>query len=489
MFRKIYTLLIVALALGFTSCESYFGDVNVNPNSPIDASVDVMLTSVAVEVADVYGGDFARYSSILTQHCEGVARQWSSANNYTGYVPSNFNTAWINTYANIFNEAVLLRNKAAASGSNHYEGIANVLIAFHLMNATDVWGDIPYTQALNGLDNTSPTFDSQESLYAEAFSLLDAAIAKFGQAAGPQVPGSDDVINGGDITAWTQAAHAIKARGYLHLGLVDGANYTKALTSAASAFADASTELTLQYTSAQQGQWYRFNDGRTGDIEFHPTYRGIMSGMGDTRLSVLDLTYNTSHPYFVAAYNQPMITYREMKFLEAECLMQTGGSDAAIHAAWTAGVTAAFEHFGLGADAAAFLTANDPGVGNITMNDIMVQKNIALFGTMEPYNDWRRTDLPALTPNDGVAVPVRFPYADSEILFNNNAALIPVTTKVWWDRESKIIVHLFKKWTILLRVVHFVFFNKKIIKTRQQYETIHCIIFLTLFFFVRILLR
>jgi hypothetical protein len=393
MFRKIYSLLIVALALGFTSCENYFGDVNVNPNSPIDASVDVILTAVEVEVADIYGDDFSRYSSILTQQCEGVARQWSSANNYTGYVPSNFNTAWVNTYANIFNEAFILKNKAAEAGSNHYEGIANTLIAFHLMNATDVWGDMPYTEALNGLDNTSPTFDSQESLYNEVFALLDAAIAKFGQDAGPQVPGGDDVIYGGDIAAWTAAA---------------------------------------------QGQWYRFNDGRTGDIEFHPTYTAIMAADADTfRHNLLSATYTTAHPYFIAAYNQPMITYREMKFLEAECLMETGGSDADIHAAWIAGVEAAFAHFGLSANFAEWSGNNDPGVGNVTMEDIMVQKSIALFGTMEPYNDWRRTGVPALTPNDNNAIPVRFPIADSEILFNSNAPQFTtstVVTPVWWDQ-------------------------------------------------------
>ena len=436
MFRKIYGILIIALALGLTSCENYFGDINVNPNSPIDASVDVILTSVEVEVADIYGGDFARYSSLLTQHAEGVARQWSSANNYTGYEPANFNTAWINTYANILNEVKILKAKANASGFNHYEGIANTLMAFHLMNATDVWGDMPYTQAFQGVDNLQPTFDSQESIYAEVFSLLTEADALFAGAAGDQTVGGDDVIYGGDMAAWAAASKAIQARGYLHLALVDGGNYSKALTAAGSAFADASTEMTLQYTSAAQGQWYRFMDGRTGDIEFHPTYRAMMTATADThRLNLLDQTFNTTHPYFVAAYNQPMVSYREMKFLEAECLMQTGGSDADIHAAWTAGVTAAFDHFGLGANLAEFMTNNDPGVGNVTMDDIMVQKSIALYGTLEPYTDWRRTDIPSLTPNSGSTIPVRFPYGSDEIAFNPNVPSVSVSDKLWWDKN------------------------------------------------------
>lgn len=436
MFRKIYGILIIALALGLTSCENYFGDINVNPNSPIDASVDVILTSVEVEIADIYGGDFARFSSILTQQAEGVARQWSSINNYTGYEPANFNTAWVNTYANILNEVKILKSKANTAGFNHYEAVANTLMAYHLMNATDVWGDMPYTEAFQGVDNLTPVFDTQESIYAEVFSLLSEAINLFNGDPGAVSPGGDDLIYAGDVASWIAAANGIVARGRLHLALVDGANYTAALTAAGNAFADASGDMNLQYSSSVQGQWYRFMNGRTGDIEFHPTYRAMMTGAADTnRLNLLDNTFNTEHPYFVDAYNQPMITYREIKFIEAECLMQTGGDNADIHTAWSAGVEAAFAHFGLSANYAEFMTNNDPGVGNVTMEHIMTQKSIALFGTMEPYTDWRRTGMPALTPNDGNTIPVRFPYGTDELAFNSNTPVVQVTDKLWWDKN------------------------------------------------------
>jgi hypothetical protein len=436
MFRKIYGILILALALGLTSCENYFGDINENPNSPIDASVDVILTSVEVEVADIYGGDFARYASLLTQHAEGVARQWSSANNYTGYEPANFNTAWVNTYANILQELKVLKSKSNAAGLNHYEGIANTLMAYHLMNATDVWGDMPYTEALKGTDNLQPTFDSQESLYNEIFALLSEANTLFSGGAGLRVVGSDDLIYGGNIASWTAATNAIIARGRLHLGLVDAANYAAALTAAGNAFSSASSDMNLQYTTSAQCQWYRFMDGRTGDIEFHPTYRAIMTANGDAdRLALLDQPFTTSHPYFIAAYLQPMITYREVKFIEAECLMKTGGSAQAIHDAWTAGVSAAFDHFGLSGSYASYMAGRDPGVGNVTMEHIMVEKSIALYGTMEPYTDWRRTNLPALTPNNGISIPVRFPYGSDELAFNPNVPSVEVTDKLWWDKN------------------------------------------------------
>ncbi len=448
MFRKILSLCLVVLALGLTSCENYFGDINENPNRPIDVSVDVILPVVQLEIAQIYGGDFSRFSAIATQQAEGVARQWSSINNYSGYTPAAFNTAWVNTYANIFNEATILKNKAIESELNHYEGVIDILIAYHLMNATDVWGDIPFSNTLQGIDNIGdnfPTFDSQESLYNTIFALLDNAIAKLSGDAGtiPLEPDNDlyyDIPDGGTyddyVAIWVKVAHAIKARGYLHLGLVDNANYGRALASAAQAFTSANEDMTLDYpgggTSA--AGWYIFNRDRTGDIEFHPTYRDIMTNTGDAdRLALLDQTFDPSHPFLVANYNQPLITFRELKFLEAEALMMSGGSDADIHAAWTAGVNAAFTFFGTG-DPTAFLAANDPGVGNITMNDIMVQKAIALYGTLEPYNDWRRTGMPALTPNDGIAIPSRFMYGNDEITFNPNVPTLTRNDKVWWDQ-------------------------------------------------------
>lgn len=432
MLRKILGLFLITLMLGLTSCEDYFGNVNENPNRPTDVSVDVILSAAIVEVADLYGGDFSRPAAILTQHAEGVARQWSSMNNYSGYVPANFNTAWVNTYANVFNELAILKAKATEAGFNHYAAIADILTAFHLMNATDVWNEIPYTQALQGTDNTAAAFDSQESLYNEVFSLLANAGTLLAGAAGDVAPGADDIIYGGDAALWTKAAKAIEARGRLHLALVDNANYAAAAAAAAASFADAGESMTLQYGTGETeaAQWYRFNRDRTGDIEFHPTYYNMMTANNDTmRRNLLDATFNPDHPYLVPNFNQPLVTYREMKFLEAEVLMVNNGSDADIHAAFRAGLEAAFAHFGVGS-----ADDVDPGVGNVTMEHIMVQKSIALFGTLEPYNDWRRTGLPALTPNDGVAVPTRWPYGDSEIIFNPSTPSVTVTDPVWWDR-------------------------------------------------------
>ena len=335
------------------------------------------------------------------------------------------------------NEIKLARATASADGLNHYNGILNVIEAFNLMMATDVWDDMPYSDALNGLESTNPTYDSQASIYDVINQRLDDGIDLLNGPAGPIVPGGDDQFYGGDIASWIKAAHAIKAR-----GLIKFQDYSGAATEAAMSFESASDNLAYQYPDASAaGQWYRFNRDRTGDIEFHPTMRELMTGLNDTvRLAAFDQTFVTSHTYLVANFLQEMITYREMQFIIAEADVR-GGNTQAGHDAYMAGIKASFDRIGLSEDDYNTYIAQpeiDPGVGNLTLEHVMTQKYIAMFLQPENYNDWRRTGIPALSPVAGSAVPVRWHYSSDEYLFNSNSpsetAVNIFTDKVGWNK-------------------------------------------------------
>jgi len=82
--------------------------------------------------------------------------------------------------------------------------------------------------------------------------------------------------------------------------------------------------------------------------------------------------------------------------------------------------------------------AVDPGDGNLTLQHIIMQKYIALYADPEVFSDWRRTGIPQLTPNVGNEVPRRLPYAENEILSNENTpspANVNIFTRVWWDMQ------------------------------------------------------
>ena len=249
--------------------------------------------------------------------------------------------------------------------------------------------------------------------------------------------GSDYVIYKGSLANWQKASNAVLAWAHLHLG-----DYSQALQNAKNSFTSRMDNLAFNYTSGSQAQWWRFNDGRTGDIEFHPFLRSMMTTLNDTlRLKQWDQTFVTSHPYLKADYQQDMISYREIQFIIAECLHRTGGSTAEIETAYLNGIKESFIEAGLTeADYNSYVsqTAINPGGANLDLEDhILTQKYIGLFVQPEVFNDLRRNEFPNITPTSGTQIPVRWNYSADELLFNSNApedgATTLFTPRVDWD--------------------------------------------------------
>jgi len=441
--KSLYNKSILVLCTGFflfTSCESFLGgdDFNVNPNKPLEVTVNAQMPEIGIQVADLYGGAFSRFNCMLTQQVEGVARQWSAFNQYSGLTPVRFNSAWTNTYENILIEANIANATSTENGFNHYKGIFSILEAFTLLNAADVWDDIPYSEALNGADNLSPAFDAQSTIYATAIAKLDEAVTLLDGESGLLTPSGDDVYYGGDAAAWIKAARAIKARTLVKQGDMSGA-----ASLAASSFESASDNLAFQYPDANNaGQWFRFNRDRTGDLEIHPQFEALLNGLNDTaRLKVLNPVFSTAHPYMVAAFDQELVTYREMQFIIAEASVGGGSDDDDDgYAAYLNGIRASFDRIGLTEDDYnTYVDQDDIGVGegNLTMENVMTQKYIAMYLQPEVYSDWRRTGIPSLTPVTGSTIPVRWHYSADEYLFNSSAPnendVDIFNDKVGWD--------------------------------------------------------
>ncbi len=430
---------LFTICITFFGCEDYLGgDLNEDPNNPTMVPVSAQMPAIQIALADVYGGAFSRFNSMLIQQVEGVERQWQAFNQYTGLTPNRFDAAWNNVYENILNELAIGKAGSVEEGLAHFEGVLAVMEAFTLMAATDVWDDMPYSDALKGVESVSPIYDSQADIYANIYSLLDKGISLFDGAPGPIVPGSEDVFYSGDIGLWKKTAFALRAR-----GAMKDKDYSKALAEARQSYVNSSENLAFQYPDINAaGQWYRFNRDRTGDIEFHPTMRGIMQGLNDTvRLSMMDQTFITTHPYLVADFLQELITYREVQFIIAEAdFRTTGGSDEG-YTAYLNGIKASFDRLGLDDSAYDAYVAQPevaPGVGNLTLEQIMTQKYIAMFLQPEAYSDWRRTSIPALDPVSGTTVPVRWDYSSEEYLFNTNApaegSVSIFTDRVGWNK-------------------------------------------------------
>ncbi|MFK7949007.1 MAG: SusD/RagB family nutrient-binding outer membrane lipoprotein [Saprospiraceae bacterium] len=438
---KLYVVMALIAGLSLTSCESYFGDINVDPDNPTAVTPNVLLPQIQVRLAYTIWGDASRYVGIYNQHIDGTGRQFAVIQNY-GITPGDLNTMWgSNFYSSIMMDNRQLLAIAEEGGYGHYVGVSKAIEAYSMMMITDLFGDAPYTEAFQGTEVIQPAFDSQESIYNAIFALITSAKADLAGDDGGFPIGADDLMYGGSADAWTKFLNVLEARGKLHLAKRNGASaYTDALAALAGGFDSAADEARIQFGSGatEAAPWFQYIDQRD-DIDVSPRFVARLQALSDPRESTYGAVLDLPHPIFVAARAVPIISFSEAKFIEAECALQSG-DDATAHQAYLDGIAASFDETGQSADYAAYVaqTDVDPGSGSLTLEQVMTQKHIALFGNYEAFSDWRRTGFPDLTasPNTGNEVPRRLPYAENEILSNENTpspADVTIFSRVWWD--------------------------------------------------------
>ncbi len=464
--HKIIAAFSLSFLLLFSSCEKWIDpDYNINPNSPSDVPLNLLLPSAAAAVAYCYAGDYARFPAIWMQHSSGVDRQAYGFETYQ-QSESDINNLWNTIYGGALKDLAKAREKATALGAIHYIGVINVMTAHVLGMLTDVWDDIPYSQALIGETKLQSPYDTQQQIFTTINTLLDDAIAKFATAAplGVPAPGTvDDLIYRGNITRWAQAARSLKLKYALHKQKRDG-NWTTVGQLITAGGLLASNADNFQFTfgtpSVETGPVYNFETNR-GDIRAGAYIVNLMNANSDPRRPryfsgtsatnfTVPTTYVGSNPGAqltsanwagpaMASRNSPAyyMTFAEVKFIEAEWRFRTSTAGAA--QALRDGINASLSQYGV-ADAA-WVTTNYGAItdANITIQQIILAKYTHLYMQPEAYCDWRRTGIPTLTPAVGNVtagvIPRRFIYPQDERLYNgvNMPKDKSVTMRVWWD--------------------------------------------------------
>ncbi|MFT4071764.1 MAG: SusD/RagB family nutrient-binding outer membrane lipoprotein [Dysgonamonadaceae bacterium] len=448
--RNIYILLI---ALVCSSCSSWIDpSVNVDPNSPSDVGVADLVAPIEVNLGYVVGGDLTRVTSEWTQQIAGLQSQSADVDIYN-ISESDVNNSWsYNLYSPGMINSKILINKSVANASPYYTGIAQVLMAYHLGVTTDLWGDIPYSDALNGATGQSKSkYDTQEAVYDSIFSLLDNAIVNLNAKSSAFVPGDEDIIYKGSLSNWIKTAYALKARYYLHLSKVDATAYTKVKEALANAYTSNDDDFKVVFNSAYSNSnpMYQFQNERvsyigansymlsmltaTSDPRTSAYYSGTVgsaSGEGNSEASPVGANYAS------AASPVYLMTYAEIKFIEAEVYLATDPKRAA--QAYNDGLKASLDREGV--YDATWYGKQELTQSTITLGKIMNQKYLSSFLQLEAFNDWRRTGYPSLSLAQGAvttSIPRRLPYPQDERLYNN--ANMPqgvkITDRIWWDKQ------------------------------------------------------
>ena len=454
MKKLIYTTIVMASVLSINSCQHEIETFNDNPNNPTElTSPRTLLTGAEIGTINNSTGNLTRVFSSLMQQTDGVSNQ---SLDYTNYFLSETDNEgdWGNIYQAGINANQIITQFGTANP--YYDGIARIIVALNIGYATDAWGDVPFTEAFKGDANLNPKYDAQEQVIARIQSYLDIAIADFAKpvSANKSLPGAEDIFYGGDVTKWTKLAYGIKARYAMRLTGRDGsaAAAQKALTYLQNSFTSKSDNLIATFDGGNnQNSWFAFNNQRAGYMTMGKNLVDLLQNNEDPRLPFLvgfDSAggYTGSSPeeanadasvfgdYFAGTPSTPLIifSYSEIKYIEAEAqfrLGNTGPAQSALQAAISASLVDI-----TGADDPTFAAAAS---ATVTLENIINQKYIGLFSTMEPYNDWRRTGFPTLTPNQNSQskkIPLRLITPKSERTLNASATVIgDINKPVWWD--------------------------------------------------------
>jgi hypothetical protein len=220
-----FPILLLSVALLAGGCKKTFLDVNTNPNTLPTASPSFVFTNAVNTTAtnEVFQNETGSY----------FAGQWTQSNSYI-LSAALFNYQFTNTdfnyfdpiYNNLEDYQYVIEN-ADANKQPFLKGPAKVMKAYLFQKLVDLYGDVPFSEALQGVKNLAPKFDDQKAIYESLIPMLDEAIVdlKANPFTGAFI-GSDITAAGslkaGSITKWIKFANSLKLRILLRQSRVPG---------------------------------------------------------------------------------------------------------------------------------------------------------------------------------------------------------------------------------------------------------------------------
>ncbi len=197
----------------FSSGCKKFIDVNQNPNNPSNVAEPILLSPIEAAIAENVAQGNA--SLLVNEWMQNLCLNQPVPNIETYQIYNqNFDGYWSDFYVINLNNLYILKLKAEANNNSSYAGIAKILMAYCIGNATDLWGNIPYDEAFKGNEQLLPAYEKQEDIYKSIQNLLDSAIIDIQNQTGV-APGTDDFFYNGNMDNWTKLAYTLKAR-YLY---------------------------------------------------------------------------------------------------------------------------------------------------------------------------------------------------------------------------------------------------------------------------------
>lgn len=498
-FKHIGVFLVLMLMVQ-TSCDDGFDEINTNPQVAIDINPNFQFTWVQLRTS---GGRYENwragliYSSMMIQHMAATCGYWSG-DKYTfngGYSSSLYDRAFTESVKDI--QDLINTLEGGEVGDQTMLGMARIWRVVIFSRLTDLYGDIPYSEAgkgvLEGIDR--PKFDSQQDIYMDMLNELEAGVAQIGSGGF----GGADLLYGGDTEAWKRFGNSLMLRLAMRLSEADPAT--------AQAWASKAINGGLMSSNADDA-FIEHSDGpdgvnRNGIGEVLDKANGFgddcprlsntlvdwMLDAGDPRIDIIgelpenggshngmpngldEITlpenptggavedFDRINPELVRV-SSPMffMSYAESELLAAEAATRGwGGGAAADHYAnGVRGAMHIYAHYDAAfdisdADIDGYLANNPFDAGN-AMSQIGWQYwAVTLLNEYEAFSNWRRTGVPELTPVNYVGnvtngqIPLRLAYPGGAAGFDQfddalsaqgmgNDPTGWMSVPVWWDK-------------------------------------------------------
>ena len=485
-FKKLLVLLPFVLVIA--SCEKNFLEINDNPNSPTASTPELVLPAALANTGQMVNNNLNILGNLLTGN-------WAQAPDYLFYnaqetfqfTPSTYQTTWNSIYADGLMDYKYVETQGLASAKPNFVAISKIMQAYNFQLLADTWGDVPFTEAVNGTAIIAPKYDKAEAVYDGMLTLIDGGLASISTAATADKPGANDIVFAGDMAKWRRFANTLKLRILLRQSLVSSrsAQVTAGFTALASAtflaagenagvnpgYANQLNKTSPLYgaigfsVSGAESSNYLATRGNKFAVDFlntstdprlpllyrvaknNGTYVGVFPGTTATP-TTKNADYSPVGPGILPTlanngFAKPayLISAAESFFLQSEAMLKgyLPGGAAGAATAYNNGIKESFKLLGsTEAAATTFYTASTNPLVNFTVataanrafEAIITQKWVAQNGIngAEAWAEFRRTGFPtgvpiSLNAISGGKYPLRIPYVQSELA--SNASNVP----------------------------------------------------------------
>ncbi|MGO9480976.1 MAG: SusD/RagB family nutrient-binding outer membrane lipoprotein [Candidatus Kryptoniota bacterium] len=459
-----YVVAASVFAALIAGCKSFTKGYDQNPVASSTAPAVTIFPGAQASFDLFMEGFSSQLSALWAQEATGTSSQYAGYYNYTAS-SQDFQNDWAIAYNNSLYNIRLTEQDAQAAGQINLEGAAKIIEGIQMGTIADLWGDVPYSQALQSTVYPHPKYQPQDSVYIEVQAALDSGIAELTANNAP-LP-ADIFSSGGNTGIWLAAAHTAKARFLMHVARAGG--YAANPTVLAQVIAQCQQGILAtdgsqdwMFTHAQgvwngdMNLWSSFIDiDRAGYMDASATFvipmmqaaslDGKTNYSGRLAYYFIDSTgafndgtggaYSGTSPF-------PIFRASETHLLWAEAAARTGDDGTAL-----AQLNLAREYnnnvFG---DGSADYVAGDPAVSatNI-LQTIINEEYVSLMSQIEVFNLVRRVDygiqyadstgaVHTLAPIHGSQFPQRFMYPINEVNTNPNTPTqtsADLFTKTW----------------------------------------------------------